>query len=79
MGSSFENTLIYLSTMCYCLWSVLSAFIIHVCHFLGGNIPPHGAAVREPEVQNSTGHMSSEHHPQLGQRVQEMARKNGKG
>ena len=58
--------------------SVLGQFstrsYFYLYHFIGGNVPPHSAAVKEPEIQNGTGRVSAEHHPQLGQRVQEMAR-----
>lgn len=50
-----------------------------LCYFIGGNVPPHGAAVRESEIQNGAGRLSTEYYPQLGRRVQEMARQHGRG
>lgn len=47
--------------------------------FTGGDVPAHGAAVGEPEFQDGAGRVSTQHHPQLGQRVQEVAGGHGEG
>ena len=54
-------------------------FFVFFFVFTGGSVPPHGAAVKEPEVQNGAGRLSTEHHPQLDQRVHEMAEQHGTG
>lgn len=67
--------------ICYAFISIAVFFLFYlfIYFFTGGSVPPHGAAVREPEVQNSAGRLSTEHHPQLGQRVLEMAEQHGTG
>lgn len=50
----------------------------NICSTFSGNyFPPHGAAVKEPELQHCSGRVSPQHCSQLDQRVQEMAEQHG--
>lgn len=49
-----------------------------MCSLAGGDILPHRAAVRQPDVQDGAGRLSTQHGPQLGSRVQEVAEACGK-